>query len=163
MFSEEEEEEESGHFFNEYKERGDHLVADGGESLEFLPPNKNCPKVVSFGEDAERYFDPIYEEVDHVDDEEEEEVEDEILGKRDQNINDSISIGNSAENDCGGTRPVIRVQNKSDDLVTKFETHQGTCTLSNKVCIFTLIDRVVFSRQVLGHIHFAFYLQIGEL
>ncbi|KAF7134794.1 hypothetical protein RHSIM_Rhsim08G0134400 [Rhododendron simsii] len=53
MFSEEEEEEESGHFFNEYKERGDHLVADGGESLEFLPPNKNCPKVVSFGEDAE--------------------------------------------------------------------------------------------------------------
>ncbi|KAI8542913.1 hypothetical protein RHMOL_Rhmol08G0176800 [Rhododendron molle] len=124
MFSEEEQEEESGHFCNEYKERGDHLVADiihGGESLEFLPPNKNCPKVVSFGEDAESYFDPIYEDVD-VD---EDEFEDEILGKRDQNINDSISIGNSAENDCGGTRPLVQVQNKSDDLVTKFETHQG--------------------------------------
>lgn len=133
MFSEEEEEEESGHFCNEYKERGDHLVADiihGGESLEFLPPNKNCPKVVSFGEDAESYFDPIYEEVD-VD---EEEVEVEILGKRDQINIDSISIDNSAENDCGGTRPVVRVLNKSDDLVTKFETHEGT--LSNKFCIY---------------------------
>lgn len=154
MFSEEEEEEESGHIIrNEYKERlPDHVVADiiqGVESFdhhhEFSAGTGKRRKVLSFREadDVESYFDPIYEETEEDfpdsqaaseteevqvldgDDQEEVEEEEENLEKRDIGTHHD-SIGNSATNDCGGTRPVVgRVQNKSD-LVTKFETHQGT-------------------------------------